>query len=351
MPDVAVLGAGIVGATIARELLARRPGLDLLLVDRDTVGSGASRRSAGLHIPRGASAAVREMTAYSQRYWAAERAADPLLPIFPVPMTVLAREGRVATVEQRYAPALELRRIADPAEAGDQHAWRVTGAQYADVYQLTQRFAAELRGRARVAEGQRVVGLGISARGVDVRLGTGETVHAGRVVLAPGPWLSDPAWRERVEPLGLRVKRVVALHVAAPVEPGDGVTVYEDDDAFLLPLAQHGHWLFSYTSRRWHVRPDGRTAGLTRAELAAATAALGRRAPQLVPQITGARVFCDAYSPDRVPVVAPLDPASRVVFAGAANGSGYRLAPAIAARAADSLTRPGVPATPRRRSA
>jgi hypothetical protein len=37
------------------------------------------------------------------------------------------------------------------------------------------------------------------------------------------------------------------------------------------------------------------------------------------------RVFCDAFSRTGEPVV--LDRAGRVVFAGAANGSGYRLAP------------------------
>jgi hypothetical protein len=35
--------------------------------------------------------------------------------------------------------------------------------------------------------------------------------------------------------------------------------------------------------------------------------------------------------------VRPLDEAGRIVFAGAAGGSGYRLAPAIAAEAVDLL--------------
>jgi glycine/D-amino acid oxidase-like deaminating enzyme len=48
-------------------------------------------------------------------------------------------------------------------------------------------------------------------------------------------------------------------------------------------------------------------------------------------------VFCDAYSPSREPLVRTLDHDARIVFAGAANGSGYRLAPAIAAEAADLL--------------
>jgi glycine/D-amino acid oxidase-like deaminating enzyme len=51
-------------------------------------------------------------------------------------------------------------------------------------------------------------------------------------------------------------------------------------------------------------------------------------------------VFCDAYTPDRTPLVSALDSAGRVVFAGGANGSGYRLAPAIAAETVDLLDLP-----------
>jgi glycine/D-amino acid oxidase-like deaminating enzyme len=350
MVDVAVLGGGIVGCTIARELLAREPGLDVTVIERDMVGSGASRRSAGLHIPRGANASVRDMTAYSQGYWAAERVVAPDLPIFPVPMTVVAGAHRAGAVEQSYRPARTFERVADHDRGESELVWQVGGAQYADVYELTRRFAAELRPHARIDEGQRVIGLDVRPDGVDVRLGGGD-VRADRVVLAPGPWLADPAWHEWLAPLRLRVKRVVALHVAAPIEPDDGVTVYEDEDAFLLPLARHGHWLFSYTSRRWDVHPDRDTGGLTRAERTAATAALARCAPQLVEKVAGARVFCDAYSPDRVPLITRLDPSGRVLFAGATNGSGYRLAPAVAARAVDLLTQPGASAAPTRRSA
>ena len=46
---------------------------------------------------------------------------------------------------------------------------------------------------------------------------------------------------------------------------------------------------------------------------------------------------CDAYSPEREPQVRALDDARRLIFAGAAGGPGYRLAPAMASEAADLL--------------
>jgi glycine/D-amino acid oxidase-like deaminating enzyme len=135
----------------------------------------------------------------------------------------------------------------------------------------------------------------------------------------------------------VRVKKVVALHVERTPAPGDGVVVFQDEDAFLLPLHEQGYWLYSYTCTEWDVHPDAVADGLTPDNVEEARASLRRYAPGLAERATSGRVFCDAYSRTGDPRVQPLDPDGRVVFAGAANGSGYRLAPAIASEAADLL--------------
>jgi glycine/D-amino acid oxidase-like deaminating enzyme len=136
----------------------------------------------------------------------------------------------------------------------------------------------------------------------------------------------------------MRVKRIVALHVARPATSADEVILFDSDDAFLLPLPHRGHWLFSYTCREWDVDPDAPAAGLTAAHLRAARDCLRRYSPELAEACRGGRVFCDAYAPEGEPLVRALDAAGRIVFAGAAGGSGYRLGPAIAAEAIDLLT-------------
>jgi glycine/D-amino acid oxidase-like deaminating enzyme len=108
--------------------------------------------------------------------------------------------------------------------------------------------------------------------------------------------------------------------------------VLDRDDAFLLPLAHRGHWLLSYCCQQWDVEP-GELTGLLAADTAAAHRLLRHYAPGMTGACHGGRVFCDAYSPAGEPVVRQV--ADRIVFAGAASGSGYRLAPAIAAAAAD----------------
>ncbi|WP_405959399.1 FAD-binding oxidoreductase (plasmid) [Streptomyces sp. NBC_00868] len=340
--DVAVIGAGIVGCMTAREVLDRWPGASVAVVEGDAVGSGASRRSAGLHFPRGASTRVREMAGVSELRYRALRAELPGLPVYDVDTTVIAPGNADGRLRQVYLPGAGLRRtdvvpeVLNGLPEGD-GAWQVSGGQYADVQGVAQALAAALRPEVRFLEGTRVTGMVSGSDGVELDLSSGGTLRAAKVLLAPGPWVADPAWASWLEPLGLRVKKVVALHVERRPSPGDGVVVFEDEDAFLLPVHHRGHWLFSYTCRQWDVLPEQVPGHLTPVEIAEAHAALARFAPELLPLSTTGRVFCDAYSPDRAPVVRAVDPHSNVVFAGAANGSGYRLAPAIAAEAAALL--------------
>lgn len=346
--DIAVVGGGIIGCLIAREIAARAPELSILVLEQDAVGSGASRRSAGLHFPRGATERVRRMSAYSQEVYRALAAADPALPIHPVPMSVVSSDPGVAGV---YLRLRRTDRLPGPltglpgplAGLPDGAAvWEADGGQYADVGRLTELLARALRPGVSVREGVAVTAVAPGPAGYQLRLGTGESVTARAVVLAPGPWLAGwstrlGTWGTELAALELRVKEIVALHVERPPEPGDGVVVFHDEDAFLLPLHDRGHWLFSYTCQDWDVDPDTLHPGLSADNLAEAREALRRWSPELAVHATGGRVFCDAYAPDRQPVVRPLDADRRLVFAGAANGSGYRLAPAIAAETADLL--------------
>ncbi len=349
-PTVAVVGAGIVGCLVAREILDRSAPPDVVVFDRDGVGSGATRRSAGLHFPRGASERVRQMAAYSEDWYQRLRAADATVPVHPLRMTVVAAADRAAEVNEVYLPSAKLtptttvgyERVRIPAGAV---AWTGEGCQFADVYALAQHLSGELRPAVQFRESVAATGLAPGPDGVRLLLGTGEDILADQVVLAPGPWVHAPAWRQLVAPLALRVKKVVALHIEERPDRDDPCVVLHDEDAFLLPLAHRGHWLFSYTCREWDVDPDQLTDGLRAEHLAEARDTLARYAPALAARCTSGRVFCDAYTTDRQPLVRTLDPAGRVVFAGGANGSGYRLAPAIAAEAVDLLD-----LTPSRRS-
>jgi glycine/D-amino acid oxidase-like deaminating enzyme len=336
--SVAIVGGGIVGCLVACELLRDSPGLAVVLIERDAVGSGTTRRSAGLHIPRGRSDRVRQMTQSSQTYYCNLKAARPELPIFPLTMLIVAGASSAPAIGRVYLNNAQLcgselaTSLPLPLPV-DARVWQVPGAQHADVQALTQELCRELRARVRVLEGVSVTAIECGARQVSLRLGTGESLTVDHIILAPGPWIAESAWNSLVAPIKARVKKVVALHINRAPLATDPAIIFHDEDAFLLPLVNRGHWLFSYTCSVWDVDPDSIGCTLSPAILAEARDVLGRYAPALAGADASGRVFCDAYSPGGEPEVRPLDDDGRILFVGAANGSGYRLAPAMAGEA------------------
>jgi glycine/D-amino acid oxidase-like deaminating enzyme len=340
----AVIGAGIIGSLVAHEIVSRMPHAgSVTVIERDTVGGGASRRSAGLHLLRGGTERVREMSRISGEFYRKLAENRPSLPIYPLPdASMVSSYQQSAEAMAAYLPQAELTRLPAlpnpdvrlPAEVG---VWRIDGCHQADVHGVCVALARELRSRVGYREGVRVTGLESSEGGVQIALSTGDRLAADQVVLAPGPWLQAPAWRELLAPLDLRVKKIVALHVEQVPTERDRAIIFQNEDAFLIPLVNRGHWLFSYTCPEWDVDPDQLFDGLSAANLGQARQCLRRYSPSLAADCVSGRLFCDAYSGTGEPQVARLDEAGRIVFAGAANGSGYRLAPAIAAEAVDLL--------------
>jgi glycine/D-amino acid oxidase-like deaminating enzyme len=323
--DVAVVGGGIIGTLVAREIVTRSPAAKVVVVDRDLVGSGASRRSAGLHLPRGATERVRRMALHSESSY--DKLRELGFPIHSLAMSVRTSQLNAEQLNEIYLGRLT---------AQPDGSWTGFGCQHADVYSLTQALVAELRGEVSFREGVAVTAID----GTTLRVSDGESVEARQIVLAPGPWMNAEPWRDLVSPLGAKVKRIVALHIDQRPSVDDRVTVMHDEDAFLLPFSRRGHWLFSYTCREWDVDPDA-PQSLSAKHLEEGLQILRRHAPHLAAHCRSGRVFCDAYSGTGEPIVQALNDTGRIVFAGAANGSGYRLAPAIASEAVDLLHLPG----------
>ena len=335
--DIAIVGGGIIGAVVAREVAAEFPDADIAVLERGLIGQGASSRSAGVHFPRGASERVRSMTRYSHRYWH-DVAGELDLPIREIDAIVVASASNAGAVRTAYLDLGGETTAADPAHGWTAPpgsvAWTLPGCHYADVEAVTTRILTALRSRVAIWEGTEVVAIdpGESTRLV---LSHGAELRARRVVLCPGPWIAHPAWADLVAPLGLRVKKIIAAHIEAVPGTDHPLAVFDDEDAFLLPFHHRGHLLFSYTCDTWDVHPDTVERGLTPADLDDARAVIGRYSPEQASRCRSGRVFCDAYSRRREPIVAELRPG--LVFAGAAGGSGYRLAPAIAAEALTHL--------------
>jgi glycine/D-amino acid oxidase-like deaminating enzyme len=344
--DIAIVGGGIVGALVTREAAAAFPGAVIVLLERGLIGHGASSRSAGVHFPRGATQRVRSMSRYSHRYWQ-DLAAEMDLPLREIEATVVASAGNADAVRNAYLDLGEPVTAAGPAPGWTAPpgtvVWTVPGCHYADVGAVTTRILTALRDRAAIWEGSEVVAI---IPGDDHRLVLrhGAQLRARRVVLCPGPWIAYPAWADLVAPLGIRVKKVVAVHIESVPDANHPLAIFHDEDAFLLPLRDRRHLLLSYTCGVWDVSPDTVERGLSPYDLDDARAVIRRYSPELASRCQSGRVFCDAYSAQRGPIVTELRPG--LVFAGAASGSGYRLGPAIAGEALTCLDPAGTAASP-----
>lgn len=339
---IAIIGAGIIGCLIAREILHAQPRARVIVIDRDLAGQGASRRSAGMHFPLGRSERVRRMSAFSQRYYAELKSGHPQWPIHPIPMCVLATTDRAVHLRKIFIEEAGLTKgtletgsvIRPPA---GMEVWEVSGCQYAEVSRLIECLLLDLRPRLDMLEGVAIAWIAQRVAGIELGLSTGVMLEVDQLLLAPGPWLDAEPWRALVAPLGARVKKVVALHLEIPPPPNARAVLFEQEDAFLLPLEYRNHWLYSYTCQEWDIDPDAAARGLMPSNITEGRTILERFAPQLAEACCSGRVFCDAYSHNREPTVEPLDQDGRIIFAGTANGAGYRLAPAIATEAVQLL--------------
>lgn len=356
--DLIVVGGGVAGVMTA--LLARRrhPGLKILLLDRSVLGLGATAYSAFLDLPFGHTPVIRSLTLRSMALYRELRASVPELPIVDVPMVgVCARDGidlaRARLTESgarlRETTTAAVDEITIPGAIGgfavpsghvvleDMHAARCTSGLIDALVGALEAGARETEARTDIMEGVEVVRISSSAGVCRLDLHDGRSVRSARAALCLGPWLSFLLERMTGVRTDTRVKKVVSLLI--PNEPlaGAPVVYLFEHEAFLMPQPERRRWLFSFRSEEWDVTPNPAVLRLSADDLARATAVLQLHFPQGFATPLGARVFCDAYTPTRDPVIAALPELPGVVVVGGAGGSGVRLAPAMAERGLEQI--------------
>ncbi|RCG32262.1 FAD-binding oxidoreductase [Sphaerisporangium album] len=344
--DLVVVGAGVVGAMTGHLALEREPGLRVLTLDQG--GVNATCLSAGLDVPTGRDARQRELAARSTALYRRLLTERPGLPVRSVgTFWLLARDRADRLRETMAGPDLVEAEVdalgglfAGLRPSGGRILLRSEGSRHADVAGLARGLLDEQRGRrgCAVRHGERVVSVQPHGDGY-LLAGEGRPLARGRkVIVATGPWALHGPFGARVRAAGLRVKKVAAFHVDLRAADDAPVLIFEDDDAFLLPQPESDRWLFSFTSKEWDGSPVTGSPALSGADHSEAVRVLRRYVPSLVEALSGGRAFYDGYTRDRLPLVEPVPEHPGVVLAVGGNGSGYRLAPAIAERALDLLT-------------
>jgi D-arginine dehydrogenase len=344
--DLAVVGGGIMGATLL--LLAREahPDWSLALLDQTAPGEGATKWSGALVVPYGPDAGSRALMTES---WRAYLDAPLRAYVRELPALVVVSADQVERIQAAIIPAAlpqatdamrrTLRayypdlRVTDDEVVLDarDHAFVV------DVHDLI-RDAARLDGIT-VWPGARVEGAFRGDGHWSLRTQTGAMLRSRRVVIATGPWPRPGVDPNVLAPRPVRVKRVVALHVdapsvAAPSSPRP-VVLLPRDDMFVLP--SEGHLIVSFYRDEWLAADAPLLSGVSEADIAAGRAVLRARSPALADRIFGGRAFYDAYTPDRVPLVRVGGGDRSIVEMTGGSGSGVRFAPGIARRTLATL--------------
>ncbi|WP_171168998.1 FAD-binding oxidoreductase [Streptomyces sp. I05A-00742] len=288
--DVAVIGAGVVGASTARELAAA--GARVLLLDRSSPAGAGSRAAAGVGVPsvrllsdpallafalagrRALEEDVTRLTALTGRPLAVRCGV-----LRPVPDGKEAeRLLRLASGQEEFLGTWvprEALREREPAWRGTAHgAFHDPGALVVDAAGYVDALVAEaVAAGADTALGTGLTGLEDGPGGVRLALADGRTVYAGRAVLACGAWAGalpggpplpvrpvrgqmlrlDPGPEGDGPPAGPRHIVSGPLYTA-PAPGGGGVLVgaTEEDTGFTEgPTAEGALLLLAHAARSW----------------------------------------------------------------------------------------------------
>ncbi|MGY1820790.1 NAD(P)/FAD-dependent oxidoreductase [Geodermatophilus sp. SYSU D00079] len=349
--EVVVVGGGLEGTAIAWSLAARGV-TDVVVCERDTVGSGGTGKSSGIvrcHYGVSSLAAM----------------ANAGLALFEQAQEVLGEDvgfcqtGYVVGVGEQNAGALraslanqralgvqteeidrdEVARLWPAADLSDFAAfgWEARGG-YGDAYQTAQAFAAAARRLGvRIRQGTPVAEvLTDGTRATGVRLADGSTLAAGTVVVAAGPWSVG-----LLAPLGIELPIRVHREPIVLLDPGTElgpVPVFSDLVSLQYIRPETGGQLLFGNSDLSVPEPADPDAYLNRATddfLEMAVEKISHRFPGLEDAaVASTYAGCYDVTPDFNPVISET-PVEALVVAAGFSGHGFKISPAVGRLVAD----------------
>jgi glycine oxidase len=354
--DVAVVGGGVIGLSVAWRAAQR--GLSVALVERDAPAAGASGVAAGMLAPvteaefGPAGHVALELASASAALWpefaaALEAASGDQLGLRTAGTLVVARDRDEAEWLERmlrFRESLHLgvRRLRasaarelEPALAPTLRlALEVPGDHCVDPRRVVAALA-----RAADAAGVRTLAPAAVARlrladrrVVGVELAGGELLAARRVVVAAGAWSGELAGLPAEAQIPVRPVKGQILRLRDPAGPGLLTRVVRYADGYLVPRGDGRYVLGATMEER----------GFDTTATAGAVLELLRQARELVPGITELQleevsVGLRPGSPDNLPIVGPGE-LEGLVWASGHYRNGILLAPLTAQIVADLLT-------------
>jgi len=348
--DLAIVGAGIIGASAAWLAARNFPGLNIIVLERDKCGAGTSFFSASLDLPLAHTHFRKILTLRSRKLYSEMRNEIPHLPFEALRAFLWVNEkyeeealSKVADDSGFVANETALNRVKNEFPFLRPPKWKVM------ISGLTAHRATSNSMATKILEGLQscpCITINENTEITDIVKNDGsfllqaskrKVFVARKVIEATGPWLLYGPAAAIALANGIRIKKVVAFHIESKPQPHSAVHYFFEEDAFLMPMYERGQWLFSYRNEHWDVKPDLSTLKVSGDELEKAVSILNKFSLGLAAKLVGEQVFCDGYTNSGDPLIISVPGNDGYVIAGAAAGSGFRLGPAIAEHALSLL--------------
>ena len=210
-----VVGAGVHGLCTAYHLAEE--GADVLVLEKQRVGAGASGISGGIVRNFYLSAAMNELVAQSVEIFELDPALFGFRQVGYVAVVPAAQADELERIASQHAEVGYLSTLVRGEDAVAEHMrglfpdWRATGTAallhdarsgWADAQTTVSALAGMARSAgARIVEGAEVTGFDLAAGVVETTAGA---IRSDTVVLAPGPWARD-LWRLLELPMELEL--------------------------------------------------------------------------------------------------------------------------------------------------
>ncbi len=341
--DLAIIGGGIIGICTAWYAAQQYPQWRIAVLEQSAIGSGATQYAASLDMPYGHTPLRHRLSARSRELYATLRKALPL-PIKDLPFYGIVNKENAAPVLARLTDTNakiepgEIKKLNNTYPSliiPDDKTIIAGGMASQAIINDSPKIIADhfVNQHHRIYEHTVVDSITSSNEQYHLHTATGNTFFAKRVVQATGPWIKNLLSTESKPSALPRVKKIIAFYIRQQPGPDDPVFYFFDDDAFLMPRYEAGHWLFSFKCDHWDVQPDITTLHIEETDKVKAHRILEKYYPSFVQFCHTGSVFCDAYTETGDPLIEPITTDSNYIFAGAGSGSGFRLAPAIAEEA------------------
>ncbi|MBW0103935.1 FAD-binding oxidoreductase [Pseudonocardia sp. KRD291] len=349
--EVVIIGGGLEGCSAAWAL-TRRGVTDVVVVERDTVGSGGTGKSSGVVRSHYGVSSLAAMAARSLEVL--ENAPDVLGTEIGFHQTGYVVGVGDENVDALHASLADQRAVGVQTEDIDHtevaklwpaadlepfgaFAWEPRGG-YGDAYRTAQAFAAAARrAGVRLRQGSTVTAVTTDGdRVTGVELADGTRIAAGHVVLAAGPW-SVPL----LAGLGIDLPITVHREQIVLVDPGQDlgpVPVFSDLVSLQYIRSEgSGELLFgnSDLSVLEPADPDHYSNQASSSFVDLAVDKVGTRLPGLAnPAVSSTYAGCYDVTPDFNPVISTT-PVGGLVVAAGFSGHGYKISPAVGQLVAD----------------